>query len=244
MFLPSAEVGSFERRVQHLLEVPLLHARGLEDALVEAQQRNHGAHVLEMLRGLEHGRAVLKAGLADESEPPEPGIGRVQLHAQVLLRPDGHADVGRRGRQAGADQLQVHHVIVVQRLDGIAHHVFDDVGMCAVGAQAPADLAAVLRVDDAAAAGLLADRAVGIPLSFINILDALLVADAQPRDLDVPEVLAHQVPFGALIHVHGPDFPDEGGTVPPQPDRDVDIGNARGEKGRRDRERRQQEEKA
>ena len=116
--------------------------------------------------------------------------------------------------------------------------------MCAGGAQAPADLAAVLRVDDAAAAGLLADRAVGIPLSFIDILDALLVADAQPRDLDVPEVLAHQVPFGALIHVHGPDFPDEGGTVPPQPDRDVDIGNARGEKGRRDRERRQQEEKA
>lgn len=33
-------------------------------------------------------------------------------------------------------------------------------------------------------------------------------------------------------------------ALAPQPDRDVDIGNARGEKGRRDRERRQQEEKA
>ena len=173
-----------------------------------------------------------------ETEAPDADVGRVDLRAHVLLRTDGHAHVGRRRGQAGGDQLQVQHVVVLQGLDGIAHHILHDECMLAVAAQAPADLAAVARVDDAAAAGLLPQGPVGVPLAFVDILQALLVADPQAGYLDVSEVLAGQIPLRPLIHVDIPYLADVRGAVPAQPDGNVHVGHLRGVQDRRPEEQR------
>ena len=218
----------FHRVVQVLLEIDRQHAGGVEDPLVEAQEHDDRAQALERLGRLEAHRSVLQEiGRPVEAEAPDAGVGRVQLHAEGLVGVDVHGDVLGRGAQAGRDELQVEHVVVVERLDGVGHLVAGVVGMVPVRADAPAELDAAALVDDAAAPGLLPVRPVDVPFPDVlveTLAGAVRLEDGEIPDLDVAEVLAVEVDLGDLVAgIDVPGLQDRDLARRMEGDRDVQV---------------------
>ena len=146
------------------------------------------------------------------AEAPDAAAGRVQPLLHLLRQADAHADVPGRGRQLVRDQLQVEHVVVFQRLDGIGHHVGGLVDVVAVLPDAPAQLQAVVLADDTVAAGFLLAGAAGVPDVVAG--QRVTVADhGEVLDLDVAQVGAGEVPLGdPVAGVDVPALLDEGGA--------------------------------
>lgn len=230
-----AEVGPFHRRGQGVAEIAPLHARAREHALLETQQHYHRAVAHEGFGALVDHRPVAEIHPAVEAEAPGAGIGGVEL---MLQRAHRDPDVPGRRAQPGRNRLEMQHVVVVQRLDAAAHGVADVEHMVAAAAYAPAELHSVAPVEDAAAASLLREAAVGVPRTLVDVAAPALVADRQVAHLDVAEVAAHQIPFGAVGGAHVPALMDAGGAVGQQGQGDVDVAYLRSQGGRRQAERR------
>ena len=214
------EIGPFHRLVQHFLERTVLHAWGAEMALVEAQEEDHGVlRVQRTFRFEDDGAVLLEGGAAGKAEAPDPCVRRIQLD---LVPVDADLHMLRRRGKPGREHLEVHHVIVLERLDGPGHHVDGVVHMVAVLPYSPAQFHAVRLVDDAVFARLFGPGAVHVPLSDILQLVVVPVIDGETLDFDVSEVSPDQVPFrDSVAGIDVPALVDD--NVPVLDEGDVDV---------------------
>ena len=214
------EIGPFQGLVQHFLERTVLHTRGAEMSFVEAQEEDDGIlRVQRAFRFEDDGSVLLESGTAGEAEAPDPRVGRIQLD---LVPIDADLHVLRWRRKAGREHLEVHHVIVLERLHGPGHHVDGMVHVVAVLPYSPAEFYAIRLMDDAVLARLFGPGTVHVPLPDVLQLVVIPVIDGKTLDFDVPEVPPDQVPFrNAVARIDVPALVDD--DVPVLDEGDVDV---------------------
>ena len=185
-------VAALEGLVLLRLEGLGLLEGGLEETLVEAHHDIHGAAATEGLGVPRLDGAVLGEGdLTTETEAPDAAVVLVEGDGLQLANAVGEL-LGRYNREAGLvglgeDALVDEHVadgvVVAVGVDDVGVGIGGDVGTLTAVAEAPAEFAATILIDDAALAGLPRAGAVDIPRSDILEHGAGLVGNGQVAHL-------------------------------------------------------------